>query len=303
MQKMLKGIRRLLCSLLVLASCLIPLSPVTAEGTALCPVLRCASDTRPALDDPGLLEVHFINVASADCILLRMGGETMLIDSGIYRHHERILRYLAELGIDSLDYALGTHPHDDHIGGFAGILPQIPADVFLKARRYEGYDSENARALEAVLEGQGIPVQYVDSDTTLSFGAATLSFYQWQAPQARENNRSLVIRVSYGDRAILLAADVENNGQRALAETYGTALQADILKMPHHGLAPCIRELHDAVRPSLATVSNIKDKVYDVLRTCEKRGVDWLLTTKGTIVAVTDGGDAWQVWQLPREAA
>lgn len=299
MRKKTSLIRRALCCALAALGLCLPAAARAGDGSPV-EILR-ASAKKPALGDPALLEVHFINVACADSILLRMGENTMLVDSGIHRNHERILTYLDTLGITALDYALGTHPHDDHIGGFQGVLAKVPTGQFLKARRYEGYDSPNARALEAVLAEQAIPVAYVDSGTTMAFGDATLSFYQWQYPEARENNRSLVIKVTYGERTVLLSADIENNGQRGLAEAHGTALAADILKMPHHGLAPCVPELHAVVQPALATVSNIKDKVYDVLRTCEKRGVEWMLTTKGAIVAITDGGDAWQVWQIPQE--
>lgn len=254
----------------------------------------------PPLGVEGQLEVHFINVASADCILLRCGSETMLVDSGVLRNYERITAYLRTIGVDRLDYAFGTHPHDDHIGGFIGVLEEVPVGAYLQPRLYEKYESKIQTQLFRVIEGKGIETRMVDNDAVMYLGTAKLTFMQWQNPSAAQNNRSMVLKVEYGERAVLLTADIESLGQKAITGVYGDRLRADIVKMPHHGLTPYTKELHEAAQPSLATFSNVRDKIYDVLRTCEKRGVTWMLVTKGTLVAVTDGA-AWRVWQIPRE--
>ena len=112
------------------------------------------------------------------------------------------------------------------------------------------------------------------------------------------NNRSMVMKATLGERAVLFAADIENAAQKALAESYEDALKADILKMPHHGLAAYMREFHRAVLPELVTFSNGKARIKNSITLVEQRGLDWLLTTRGTIVAVTDG-ETWTVWQEP----
>lgn len=268
------------------------------------PVIRhlAPDDPRPPLGQKGMLEVHFINVASADCILLRMNGQTLLIDSGRLQHADRILAYFEKIGVERLDYAFLSHPHGDHSGGYLSVLEEIPTDAFLYTAAYPGYTSDVMDGILEILAAKRIPMVSLTSGSTLELGGAALTFYDWPEPSSRaENDRSMVLMVRYGERSILFSADVENNGQRALAELYGDALRADILKMPHHGLAAYMSEFHEAVRPELATFSNTKSNIKPVLETMRKRGVDWMLTTKGTIVAVT-GGEAWEVWQIPNAA-
>lgn len=259
------------------------------------------SDPRPALGTGDVLEVHLINVASADCILLRVGDETMIIDSGIQRNYERITAYLQTIGVTELDYAFGSHPHDDHIGGFTKLFAEVPVGEYLKPRLFEQFESTIQNQLNRVINEKNIPVTMVENDTVMMLGDAKLTFMQWQNAKATQNNRSMILKVEYGERTILLTADIETVGQRALAEEYGTALSADIIKMPHHGLTPFTKELYEVVMPELATFSNVKDKIYEVLRTCEKRDIKWMLTTKGTMVMVTDG-QTWDLWQIPRVA-
>ena len=85
---------------------------------------------------------------------------------------------------------------------------------------------------------------------------------------------------------------------QALAAELGGALRADILKMPHHGLASYTRELHAAVQPKFATVSHTRgnETVEGVLATLTARGVQWRLTVKGTIVCTSDGTE-WRIRQ------
>lgn len=290
----------LLACLLLLPALAFAEEPEPAKAPEIIRYLS-AEDAKPELGVDGLLEVHLINVASADCILLRMGQHTVMIDSGRETTWERIAAYLDSLGIESLDYAFGSHPHDDHIGGFVRLLETVPVSAYLQPRMYEQVEIDTADALAAVLKGQGIEAVTVENDTVIPFGDATLTFMQWQDMSASQNNRSMIVRAALGERSILFTADIGANGQKTLAEMYGETLQADILKGPHHGLSEYRRELHDVVLPQLVTFSNIKDKIYEVLRTVEKRGAKWMLTTKGTIVAVTDG-ETWQVWQAPPEA-
>ena len=76
-------------------------------------------------------------------------------------------------------------------------------------------------------------------------------------------------------------------------------LPADILKMPHHGMASYTLEFHDAVQPKLATISNTRgvETVEEQIGRLEARGVEWMLTTEGTIVCTTDGTQ-WLIKQL-----
>lgn len=65
----------------------------------------------------GKLKVYFIDVGQADCILLVNNKSSMLIDAGNNEDGELVVNYIKSLGISKLDYVVGTHPHEDHIGG------------------------------------------------------------------------------------------------------------------------------------------------------------------------------------------
>jgi hypothetical protein len=62
----------------------------------------------------GNLKVHFIDVGQADSILIEQDSKYMLIDAGNNADGKLVKNYLIEQGVKTLEYVIGTHPHEDH---------------------------------------------------------------------------------------------------------------------------------------------------------------------------------------------
>jgi beta-lactamase superfamily II metal-dependent hydrolase len=73
------------------------------------------SDVQSVIE--GDLKVHYIDVGQADSILIQQNGYNMLIDGGNNEDSDLVINYLKQQGVTKLDYVIGTHPHEDHIGG------------------------------------------------------------------------------------------------------------------------------------------------------------------------------------------
>ena len=80
------------------------------------------SNQNTATEQDEKLEVHFIDVGQGDAILIRFGEHAMQVDFGNNDKGTLVQSYLEKQGITSLDYAIGTHPDADHIGGMDVIL-------------------------------------------------------------------------------------------------------------------------------------------------------------------------------------
>ena len=49
-----------------------------------------------------------------------------------------------------------------------------------------------------------------------------------------ENNKSLVLKLTYGETSFLFTGDIELEAESKVAK-YGDAIRADVLKVAHHG--------------------------------------------------------------------
>lgn len=82
------------------------------------------------------LRVHFIDVGQGDSTLVELpNGEKALIDGGTKSSSESLVSYIKSLGIKKIDHVIGTHPHEDHIGGLPDVLKNFEvANVYLPGK-------------------------------------------------------------------------------------------------------------------------------------------------------------------------
>ena len=123
------------------------------------------------------LTVHYLDVGQADCILVMTGGKTLLIDAGDVGSGGTIMTYLDALGVERLDYVIGTHPHADHIGSLweiienyeigEVILPEVPDALIPTTRTYE-------RLLQAI-EDKGLSITPAEPLDAYRLGDAVLT--------------------------------------------------------------------------------------------------------------------------------
>lgn len=204
----------------------------------------------PAIFPPQLLQVHFIDVGQGDSILVRTPeGANLLFDGGASKDS---LRYLEDLGIRRLDVVFLSHFHDDHLKGILPILERIPVQLLLF-----GPAEEAPTELLTLLREQGIPWREVSAGFRLTSGQTIVEIISpsWAVVSDwKMNDQSLVELLIFGRTRLLFPGDIEEQGRTAL--TQNGNLQADVLKVPHHGSSTSLDDrLLDQVIPRIAVIS------------------------------------------------
>ena len=99
--------------------------------------------------------------------------------------------------------------------------------------------------------------------------------------------------MAFGDRAIIMLADVGRAVHDWLAKEHASEIGAEIVKLPHHVIYAPKKVMIQAINPELCIVTNGDNK--DSAKTV-KNVKSWklhlLFTTRGDIEMVTDG----QTW-------
>src|SRR5699024_12311007 len=81
---------------------------------------------------PDEMKVHFIDVGQGDSILIETPeGKNILIDGGRPEYGEKVVSYLGEQKIKTLDMIMATHPDSDHIGGLAAVMKKTNASKMI----------------------------------------------------------------------------------------------------------------------------------------------------------------------------
>ena len=62
------------------------------------------------------LNILYLDVGQADSQIILYKDRIIVIDTGNVNDDDKIITYLKELNINKIDYLIGTHIHEDHIG-------------------------------------------------------------------------------------------------------------------------------------------------------------------------------------------
>ena len=236
----------------------------------------------------GKTEFIFVNVGQGDGAVIHTAyGATVIIDGGggsaysDYNIGENIFApYLSDRGIYNIDAAFISHLHRDHVEGVIAAIEHMHVrTVFYMPPAGEDTEmSEWHSKLKTAAAARGTELCPVLEDTRLCFdGGLTLYVYvpgKILLYDGDENDSSLLIRAEYGRTSALYTGDMS---ERAEAEYMrrGAMVDADILKVAHHGSATAASdEWTKAVSPDIAVISCGENNVFghpapDTLRTLD----------------------------------
>jgi len=212
------------------------------------------------------LRVTALDVGQGDATLVDLpDGRLMLIDGGgfvgipIDPGERVILPTLRARRRDRVDILVLTHPHPDHYGGLASVVREVDIGEFWYGGADEDAGSSHAE-LVALLRQQGVPMrtaaELCQNDGHVGAGIRLLHPCPTPSPAPSANDASLVLRVSHGEHSALFLGDAEHWAEQRLIATRADALDADFLKVGHHGSRTSSSAAFLArVTPSVASIS------------------------------------------------
>lgn len=246
-------------------------------------------------------------------LLIAPDGTTMLIDTNLTPVTARVVDYLQRMGIDKLDYLMLSHSDVDHYGGYEALFAYIEVGHLLISDSPDWFNTSNkaGRCVAKAIE-LGVPYTILKAGDTLNFGGATMDTlwpvedYVWSTSDgtsaAMINGGSLVVKFTYKDSSFLFGGDLYVAQEDKVIDLYGEKVQADVVKMNHHGLKTSNSERWiDATAPKLicGMVSTIKEE--EVLLRYMFREIPFTYSIlDGTCVVYTTGDGVYEV-QVEKE--
>lgn len=257
----------------------------------------------------GRLRISVLDVGQADAILLQDGKRNIMVDVGNdvkdkvgdSGGRQALIKALDKAGVNRIKTVFVTHHHRDHMGNIMyvrgkygvsniydsgyvnnGYKASVALNSDLRAGRYNG---------QALKAGDKITI-----DKNYYIEVLAPGDFLSKKDLKNMNNTSLVLMLHYGSFKMLLTGDAEAPVEDALQQKYGTELQADVLKVGHHGSKtssywPFISK----VKPKYALISCGDFSIYkhpnkNVVGSLTHLGAKVLTThDHGTLTVITDG--------------
>ena len=216
-------------------------------------VLLIASLSLPT--QSGSLQVTFLDVGQGDAILIRSPeGKVALVDAG---PGDDIIGMLQHHGVTSIDVAIATHPHADHIGGMEAVIRSLPVRYYMD----NGVPHTTATYMRLLRALQASDITYLQAvERTIELGSVKLRVIP---PPGMDdhNNNSIGVVVEYGDFQAMLTGDAEVEELNYFIAR--GVPRVTVLKASHHGSRDAVSPVWlSETKPQVVVISCGADNAY-----------------------------------------
>ena len=239
------------------------------------------------------LRIYYVDVGQAEAILIDSGGEYMVIDGGNNADGPLLVEYFKELGVNKIKYVVGSHAHEDHIGGLDDIITNFDVDTI-----YIPDAITTTRTFEDLLDSidkKNMKYKVPKIDSTFNLKDAEIKVIYTGNDTDDLNNSSIILKLTYGNTSFLFTGDTTSIIEKQILDK---DIESDVLKVAHHG-SKYSSSAHflKKVNPKYAVISCGNDNTYDhpnslTLKKLERMNVKTYRTDRdGTVIAVSDGNN------------
>ena len=254
-------------------------------------VSKTNSEVTKKVDIDGNLKVYFIDVGQADSILIENNNNYMLVDAGNNYDGALLVNYFKSIGINSFKYVIGTHPHEDHIGGMDDIINNFEIENYLMPDKIS-----TSKTFEDVLDSlinKNMKYTVPNINDEYILGDANIKVIYIDSNSNNANDSSIVLKLTFGNNSFLLTGDASSVVEKKILDG---DIESDVLKLGHHGSQySTSNEFLDKVNPKYAVISVGDNNKYDhpkkvTLNKLDYRNIKLYRTDRdGTIIFTSDG--------------
>jgi competence protein ComEC len=204
----------------------------------------------PVLDRPphAAFDITVLDVGQGLAVVIETQHRVLLYDAGVKLSPtydmggDVVLPFLRWRGRRRVDKLLVSHADNDHAGGVATVAAGVKVAQILTS-------------VPDALPSLRAAHQCVAGSRWRWDGVLFEILHPPAGWPGRRNDKSCVLRVSTGSRAVLIPGDIERPAERLLAGSPAT-LRADVLLVPHHGSdTSTTARLLTRVQPAYAVIS------------------------------------------------
>ena len=193
-----------------------------------------------------------------------------------------------------------THPDTDHSGGMCAIFKKFDVKNFYRpniASKSEEINNfvamsdinEYDEVINIAQEDDELKTYIIDKNYNLNIGNVRVEIFAPLRVYSTTNSMSPVIKISYLDQSFLFVGDIQLDAEKDMIKTYSTQLDADVLKVAHHGSdTSSSDQFISAVSPKYGVISadnpnSYGHPSYNTIVTLQKYNVEIIKTSDNVV--------------------
>ena len=249
-------------------------------------------ETKENNKDNKKLEIYFFDVGQADSILINEENSTVLIDAGNNKDGKNLVEYLKnDLKLEKINIVIGTHPHEDHIGGLDEVINNFDIDkvylpdVITITKTFE--DVLNS------IEKKKYKIIIPKINEEFKLNNMNFKILYTGTDEKNLNDSSIVLKLKYDNTSYLFMGDASKKTEKKLLKK---DITSDVIKIGHHGSEYSTSEdFLNKVNPKYAIIQVGKNNIYkhpnkETLEKLNKNNIKIYRTDiNGTIKIISDG--------------
>jgi competence protein ComEC len=261
----------------------------------------------------GDLHIAFLDVGQGDATFIQTpSGRQILIDGGAYYSvlKDQLGQQIPFWDKD-IDLVIASHPDADHVAALPDVFDRYDVGRLITNGQTSGTSSfetllsisqESGTPLHAAQAGEVIEI---DDGVRLEIlnpsDPSSTKLSQPTTSDQSDNERSIALRITYGDFSLLLTGDAGAETEIKILAG-GRPLSAVVYKAGHHGArSSSSKHFLEKIQPQYVVISAGEGNRFghpheEVLERAAEVGAAVLRTDElGTIEITTDGKELW--WQ------
>ena len=243
------------------------------------------------LVDTTSFKIYFIDVGEADSILVKDKEQFSLIDTGNNEDGPKLVNYFKELGITKFKYIIGTHPHEDHIGGMDDIIRNFDVEHIYMPDVQTDYKTYTE--IVDLVKSKNMTIEVPEIDSTFTMNDSMFNVLWISNSEEEINDDSIVLKLNYKNTSFIFTGDATKNVELKILDK---DLKCDVLKLGHHGSSDASSaQFLEKTKPQYGIISVGKNNEYGHPHDITLKKLNYLNTKiyrtdlDGTIVLTSDG--------------
>jgi competence protein ComEC len=246
--------------------------------------------------------IVFVDVGQGDGVVMRIGNKLIVSDVGEDEEEavDQALERLNWRSTRTIDVAILTHPHDDHVRNYPALARKWRVKLAVLSETNYWQSTDANREVFETLREQEVPFRMVTRAERFEWGGARWTILnppkgEFGVGRSQAGNVSIAYLLEVNGKRIVFTGDVEERVGERIAQELEPVLdgkRVDVFLATHHGASSgSVQPLLDVLRPRWVVISTGRSNRFDhpsadaVERLKASGATIWCTAANGSITA------------------